>query len=195
MKRRTPVSKRSDYKTLHNANSYRARTSSHDVTPFKVSISPSGQKATYSSRSSEYKLRLRKSDWGNDQKIVTEVLKRKCYNKVLAGKSKVWLDAGSHLGSFAIFALGDGKSDHVYCYEAFPHNCDLLRLNTVGLPVTVYSKAVNHDGSPWGVHLTHTKENARPLFYGAPAANTPPQSPDTSHPKPPSARDDYHRKC
>ena len=57
--RRTPVSKRSEYKTLHNANSYRARTSSHDATPFKISFSPGGLKATYVSSSSEYNLRLR----------------------------------------------------------------------------------------------------------------------------------------
>ena len=171
---RTPVSKRPGYKTLHNANSYRARTSSHDATPFKISFSPGGMKATYASNSSEYNLRLRKSDWDNDQKIVAEVLKRKCYKKVLAGNSKVWLDAGGHLGSFAIFALADGKSDHVYCYEAFPESCDLLRMNTVGLPVTVNSKAVNHDGSPLGVHLTHTKSDGAPLMF---RANLPPHPP------------------
>jgi FkbM family methyltransferase len=82
--------------------------------------------AKYKGRDLSFTVRPTKQ---SDLSVIQEVLERNEYEKygVKLQDSKVWLDCGAHIGTFAAAACVEGC--RVYCFEPHPENYLLLRRN------------------------------------------------------------------
>lgn len=84
-----------------------------------------------------------------DEKVIQEVLKKKCYerkslNFYIQPKER-WLDVGANIGTFSLFCLSKGAS--VIAFEPEPENFDLLSQNLrrnacESVPATCFQEAV-----------------------------------------------------
>jgi len=79
-------------------------------------------------RDKELKLYVR--PWRqSDDSVIREVLERRAYERhgVALDASRRWLDAGGHIGTFALAAASAGSS--VHSFEPHPENFELLQRN------------------------------------------------------------------
>ena len=90
-----------------------------------------------------------------DEKIIQEILVKQSYRKkkinFKVDSDDIWLDGGSHIGIFSLYATKN-KAKKIYCYEPEPKNYEILTKNVAMLnskhetELQCFNYAVNQTG-------------------------------------------------